>query len=57
MYVTGCAANLGSAFEQVAPNVSVVARRSEEVPAAVAGDVGAIGCVQARAGLERIAPS
>ena len=54
VYVTGCAANLRSAFEQVAPNVSVVARPSEEVPAAVAGDVGAIGCVQARAGLERI---
>ena len=54
VYVTGCAANLRSAFEQVAPNVSVIARPSEEVPAAVAGDVGAIGCVQARAGLERI---
>ena len=48
VYVTGCAANLRSAFEQVAPNVTVVARPSEEVPAAVAGDVGAIGCVQAR---------
>ena len=54
VYVTGCAANLRSAFEQVASNVSVVARSSEEAPAAVAGDVGAIGCVQARAGLERI---
>lgn len=54
VFVTGCAANLRSAFEQVAPNVSVVSRPSEEVPAAVAGDVGAIGCVQARAGLERI---
>ena len=53
VYVTGCAANLGSASEHVAPNVSVVARPSEEVPDAVAGDVGAIGCVQADARLDR----
>jgi threonylcarbamoyladenosine tRNA methylthiotransferase MtaB len=53
VYVTGCAANLHSAFEQVAPNVAVIARSSEEVPAVVAGDVGAIGCVQAAARLER----
>ena len=51
VYVTGCAANLRSAFERVATNVSVVSRPSEGVPAAVAGDVG---CVQASAGLERI---
>jgi threonylcarbamoyladenosine tRNA methylthiotransferase MtaB len=53
VYVTGCAANLRTAFEDVAPNVTVVARPSEEVPATVAGDVGAIGCVQADARLER----
>jgi threonylcarbamoyladenosine tRNA methylthiotransferase MtaB len=53
VFVTGCAANLSSAFEQVTPNVTVVARPSEDVPAAVAGDVGAIGCVQANARLER----
>ena len=53
VYVTGCAANLRAAFERVAPNVTVVARPSEAVPDAVAGDVGAIGCVQAAAGLER----
>jgi threonylcarbamoyladenosine tRNA methylthiotransferase MtaB len=53
VYVTGCAANLEGAFVSVAPNVSVIARPSEEVPAAVAGDVGAIGCVQAHARLER----
>ena len=35
-------------------NVVVVARRSEETPAAVAGDVGAIGCVQADARLDRV---
>ena len=53
VYVTGCAANLAGAFGSVAPNVTVVARPSEEVPAAVAGDVGAIACVQADTRLER----
>jgi threonylcarbamoyladenosine tRNA methylthiotransferase MtaB len=53
VYVTGCAANLAGAFEAVAPNVRVVARPSEEVPAAVAGDVGAIACVTADSRLER----
>ena len=53
VYVTGCAANLQGALDEVAPNVTVVAQPSEEVPAAVAGDVGAIGCVQADARLER----
>jgi threonylcarbamoyladenosine tRNA methylthiotransferase MtaB len=56
VYVTGCAANLrGDAFASLPANVSVVARRSEETPAAVAGDVGAIACVQAReARLDRV---
>jgi threonylcarbamoyladenosine tRNA methylthiotransferase MtaB len=55
VYVTGCAANLaGDAFAGLPANVSVVARRSEETAAAVAGDVGAIGCVQADARLDRI---
>jgi threonylcarbamoyladenosine tRNA methylthiotransferase MtaB len=53
VYVTGCAANLAGAFTEAAPNVRVIARPSEDVPAAVAGDVGAIGCVQADARLER----
>src|SRR2546430_16744307 len=35
-------------------NVTVVARPSEETAAAVTGDVGAIGCVQADARLERV---
>src|SRR5690242_1726259 len=48
VYVTGCAANLAAdAFAGLPENVRVVARRSEETPAAVAGDVGAIACVQA----------
>ncbi len=54
VYVTGCGANLYGAFDGAARNVTVVARPSEETPAAVAGDVGAIGCVQADARLERM---
>jgi len=53
VFVTGCAANLSGAFSGTAENVTVVQRPSEETPAAVAGDVGAIGCVQAEARLER----
>jgi threonylcarbamoyladenosine tRNA methylthiotransferase MtaB len=53
VFVTGCAANLESAFPAPSPNVTVVARPSEEIAEAVAGDVGAIACVQADARLER----
>ena len=55
VYVTGCAANLaGEAFSGLPANVIVVSKRSEETPAFVAGDVGAIGCVQAGACLDRV---
>jgi len=55
VYVTGCGANLsGDAFAGMPANVTVVARPSEETPEVVAGDVGAIGCVQADARLERV---
>jgi threonylcarbamoyladenosine tRNA methylthiotransferase MtaB len=55
VYVTGCAANLaGDAFAGLPDNVTVVTRRSEETPAFVAGDVGALGCVQADARLDRV---
>jgi len=55
VYVTGCGANLaGDAFAGLPENVVVVARRSEETPEFVAGDVGAIGCVQAEARLDRV---
>src|SRR5213083_2504213 len=55
VYVTGCGANLeGDAFAGLPDNVVVVARRSEETPRFVAGDVGAIGCVQAEARLDRV---
>jgi threonylcarbamoyladenosine tRNA methylthiotransferase MtaB len=53
VYVTGCAARLEGAFRVLPEHVSVVPRPSEELPAAIAGDVGAIGCVQARPRLER----
>src|SRR6476659_3526894 len=55
VYVTGCGANLqGDAFANLPPNVTVVAKRSEETAAFVAGDVGAIGCVQADARIDRV---
>ncbi|MFL5912130.1 MAG: MiaB/RimO family radical SAM methylthiotransferase [Gaiellaceae bacterium] len=55
VYVTGCGANLaGRAFAGLPDNVVVVARRSEATPAFVAGDVGAIGCVQADVRLDRV---
>ena len=54
VYVTGCGANLAAdTFRGLPENVVVIARRSEETPGAVAGDVGAIACVQADARLER----
>src|SRR6266536_4180774 len=55
VYVTGCAANLeGDQFAGLPRNVVVVSRRSEETPAAVAADVGALGCVQDDARLDRV---
>jgi threonylcarbamoyladenosine tRNA methylthiotransferase MtaB len=55
VYVTGCAANLaGASFAGLPENVTVVARPSETTAAFVAGDVGAIGCVQADARVDRV---
>ncbi len=55
VYVTGCGANLaGDAFARLPANVVVVRRPSETTPEFVARDVGAIGCVQAQARLERV---
>src|SRR4051795_2559959 len=55
VYVTGCGANLlTNAFAGLPDNVTVVAKRSEETAAFVAGDVGALGCVQADARVERV---
>jgi threonylcarbamoyladenosine tRNA methylthiotransferase MtaB len=55
VYVTGCGANLGGdAFAGLPDNVVVVRRRSEETPATVAAEVGALGCVRDDARLERV---
>src|SRR5215213_4654976 len=55
VYVTGCGASLAAdGFSGLPENVTVVARRSEETPDAVARDVGAIGCVRADFHLERV---
>jgi threonylcarbamoyladenosine tRNA methylthiotransferase MtaB len=55
VYVTGCGANLpADAFAGLPGNVVVVRGRSEETPQLVARDVGAIGCVQADARLDRV---
>jgi len=55
VYLTGCAANLPAASLAGLPDrVTVVAKRSEETASFVAGDVGAIGCVQSDARLDRV---
>jgi len=55
VYVTGCGANLAAdGFGGLPENVVVLPLRSEETAAAVARDVGAIGCVQADARLDRV---
>ena len=55
VYVTGCAANLGGgALDGLPDNVVVVERRSEDTPAVVAAGVGALGCVNEDARLERV---
>jgi threonylcarbamoyladenosine tRNA methylthiotransferase MtaB len=55
VYVTGCAANLaGDALADLPENVTVVRLPGERTPEFVARDVGAIGCVRAEVGLDRI---
>ena len=54
VYVTGCAARLPGAFDGLPANVKVVDLPGERTPAFVAGDVGAIGCVRADVGLDRV---
>jgi threonylcarbamoyladenosine tRNA methylthiotransferase MtaB len=53
VYVTGCAANLEGAFAGMPENVQVVARTGEDAAATIAGDVGAVACVQSEPRLER----
>ena len=47
VYVTGCASRLEQAFDGAAANVVVTGRTGDDAAAFVAGDVGAIGCVNA----------
>jgi threonylcarbamoyladenosine tRNA methylthiotransferase MtaB len=55
VYVTGCGANLaGDAFAGLPENVTVVRLPGERTPEFVARDVGAIGCVRADVGVDRI---
>jgi threonylcarbamoyladenosine tRNA methylthiotransferase MtaB len=54
VYVTGCASNLDGAFAAMPDNVVVTSRLGEEAAGFVAGDVGAIGCVQADHRLDRV---
>jgi threonylcarbamoyladenosine tRNA methylthiotransferase MtaB len=54
VYVTGCASNLDGAFDGAAGNVVVTRRTGDEAATFVAADVGAIGCVDARHGLDRV---
>jgi threonylcarbamoyladenosine tRNA methylthiotransferase MtaB len=55
VYLTGCAANLAAGgLEGLPGNVTVVSSRPEETAEIVARDVGAIGCVQADARLDRV---
>ena len=55
VYVTGCGANLsGEAFAGLPGNVTVVPGPSEQAASVVAGDVGAIACVQAEHRLDRV---
>src|SRR3954451_11002929 len=55
VYVTGCGANLSNdAFAQLPPNVVVVPKRAEETAELVATSVGAIGCANDDARLDRV---
>jgi threonylcarbamoyladenosine tRNA methylthiotransferase MtaB len=55
VYVTGCGASLaGDALAGLPANVTVVSLPGERTPEFVARDVGAIGCVRADIGLDRV---
>jgi threonylcarbamoyladenosine tRNA methylthiotransferase MtaB len=54
VYATGCASRLEGTLDGIADNVVVTTRTGEEAAAFVAGDVGAIGCVQADHSLDRV---
>ena len=54
VFVTGCAANLEGSFEGLPENVDVVTLPGERTAGFVAGAVGALGCVRADVGLDRV---
>src|SRR5919201_1363931 len=54
VYVVGCGASLEGAFAGMPENVTVLPRVGEDAAGAIAGDVGAIACVQADARLDRV---
>jgi threonylcarbamoyladenosine tRNA methylthiotransferase MtaB len=54
VYLTGCASNLDDALRDLPENVVITRRTGDEAAAFVAGDVGAIGCVQAGHRLDRV---
>jgi threonylcarbamoyladenosine tRNA methylthiotransferase MtaB len=54
VYVTGCASNLEDAFAGAPENVVVTRRTGDAAAAFVAGDVGAIGCVDGPHRLDRV---
>ena len=55
VYVTGCGANLRRTRSPGSPRTFASSHRAaRDLPAAVAGDVGAIACVQADARLDRV---
>ena len=54
VYVTGCGSRLAQAFDGLPANVTVVSVAGERAPDFVARDIGAIGCVGASVGLDRV---
>ena len=54
VYVTGCASNLEGAFSDEAENLVVTGRTGDDAAEFVAGDVGAIGCVNTEHRLARV---
>ena len=54
VYVVGCGAKLEGAFAGMPRNATVLPHVGEDAAEAVAGDVGAIGCVQSEPRLERV---
>jgi threonylcarbamoyladenosine tRNA methylthiotransferase MtaB len=54
VYVTGCAARLPGAFEGLPANVDIVTLPAEGTPSFLAGDIGAVGCIRADVGIDRV---